>query len=112
MRSIRPATLLASAALAIGTLAIQSPALALQTPTTGHNGAPTNTCFSAPNTMDSPGHATDAPGSPFNPNGNAGLHYAGNPGTASLAHSNSSAAVSQYDVACLRVTARTMRAAN
>jgi hypothetical protein len=30
--------------------------------------------------------------------------YAGNPGSASLAHSNSTAAVSQYDTACLRLS--------
>jgi len=30
--------------------------------------------------------------------------YAGNPSTASLAHSNSTAAVSQYDTACVRLS--------
>jgi hypothetical protein len=43
-------------------------------------------------------------GSVFNPNGVAGTVYAGNPGTASLAHANSTAAVSQYDIACLQTT--------
>jgi hypothetical protein len=47
-----------------------------------------------------PGNAASAPGSAFNPSGNAGTRYAGNPGTASLANSNSTAAVSQYDNAC------------
>jgi len=42
--------------------------------------------------------------SPFNPTGNAGLHYAGNPGTASAAHSNSPHAVSEYDIACFQNT--------
>jgi hypothetical protein len=51
-----------------------------------------------------PGNAVNAPGSPFNPNGQAGAVYAGNPGTASLAHSNSAAAVSQYDTACVRLS--------
>jgi hypothetical protein len=51
-----------------------------------------------------PGHAASSNGSPFNPDGNAGMHYAGNPGTASLAHSNSVHAVSQYDVACFQQT--------
>jgi hypothetical protein len=37
--------------------------------------------------------------SPFNPTGQAGNVYAGNPGTASPAHSNSAATVSQYDTA-------------
>ena|SRR6516165_5006517 len=67
-------------------------------PTTGHNGAPTNTCGS-PGTS-TPGNAVNAGGSPFNPNGQAGAVYAGNPATASLANSNSTAAVSQYDIAC------------
>lgn len=76
---------------------------AMQNPTTGHNGAPTNTCGS-PNALVTPGRAAGAPGSPFNANGQAGLVYAGNPNTASLAHSNSTATVSQYDTACLRLS--------
>lgn len=35
---------------------------------------------------------------------NAENQYAGSDGTASLAHSNSATAVSQYDVACYQVT--------
>jgi hypothetical protein len=85
-------------------LAVPGPALALQTPTTGQPGAPAVTCFSSPDTANSPGHAAGAQGSPFNANGVSGGVYAGNPGTASLAHANSTAAVSQYDVACLQVT--------
>jgi hypothetical protein len=52
--------------------------------------------------MNTPGNAVSAPGSPFDPTGNAGLNYAGNPGTASSMHSNSTHAVSQYDVACFQ----------
>jgi hypothetical protein len=74
----------------------------LQTPTTGQPGAPTNTC-SAANPV-TPGGSASSPGSPFNANGQAGLVYAGNPGTASLAHSNSTATVSQYDAACVRLS--------
>ena len=74
----------------------------MQTPTTGQPGAPTNTC-GADNPM-TPGNAANSPGSPFNSNGQAGLVYAGNPGTASLAHSNSAATVSQYDAACVRLS--------
>ena len=71
-----------------------------QNPTTGHKGAPTNTCtVGGP----SPGNAAAAPGSAFNPNGTAGTVYAGNPDTASLANSNSTAAVAQYDIACFQV---------
>ncbi len=77
-------------------------ALALETPTTGQPGAPTNTCGTAnPGT---PGASASSPGSPFNPNGQAGVVYAGNPNTASLANSNSAAAVSQYDTACVRLS--------
>jgi hypothetical protein len=74
-----------------------------QNPTTGQPGAPINTCGNGGfNTT--PGNAANSPGSPFNPNGQAGLVYAGNPGTASLAHSNSTATVSQYDTACVRLS--------
>jgi hypothetical protein len=78
------------------------------TPTTGQRGAPTNTC-GASNPV-TPGAAAMAQGSPFNTTANgglggtAGLNYAGNPGTASLANSNSTATVSQYDVACVELS--------
>ena len=75
---------------------------AFETPTTGQPGAPTNTCGSA-NPV-TPGNAVNAAGSPFNPSGQAGNVYAGNPGTASLANSNSAATVSQYDTACVRLS--------
>ena len=74
----------------------------LQTPTTGQPGAPTNTCGTA-NPV-TPGSSASSPGSPFNANGQAGVVYAGNPATASLAHSNSMATVSQYDAACVRLS--------
>lgn len=80
-------------------------AAAQQNPTTGQPGASSGvTCFSSPDTASAPGNAMAARGSVFNPNGVSGTVYAGNPGTASLAHANSTAAVSQYDIACLRVT--------
>jgi hypothetical protein len=69
----------------------------------GQPGAPGTTCGSM-NASVTPGNAGSASGSPFNPSGNAGLHYAGNPGTASLANANSAHAVSQYDIACFQVT--------
>jgi hypothetical protein len=71
-----------------------------QTPTTGQPGAPTNTC--GPDNMVTPGHSASSPGSPFNVN--VTKFYAGNTGSASLAHANSAAAVSQYDVACVRLS--------
>jgi len=76
---------------------------AIQNPTTGQPGAPAVTCGS-PGATSTPGGSTSAAGSPFNSSGTAGTVYAGNPDTASLAHANSTAAVSQYDVACLQVT--------
>jgi len=94
--------------LAIGTLLLtMGPAFAAttlqkptQNPTTGHKGAPTNTCGAAGTAT--PGGSVNAAGSPFNANGTAGTVYAGNPDTASIANSNSTAAVSQYDVACFQ----------
>jgi hypothetical protein len=75
----------------------------MQSPTTGQPGAPTNTCGNVGATT-TPGGSANATGSPFNANGQAGAVYAGNPMTASLANSNSTAAVSQYDIACFKVT--------
>jgi len=46
-----------------------------------------------------PGHAEFAPGSAFNPDGNAGTHYAGE----QPQNSNNVHSVSQYDVACIKV---------
>ncbi len=68
----------------------------------GQPGAPSNTC--GPSNPVTPGGSSSAPGSVFNGSGVAGTVYAGNPGTASLAHANSSAAVSQYDIACFQVS--------
>ena len=89
-----------SAALVIG-----APVAALATvmPTTGQPGAndtPPMTC--APDGSMGPGASASAPGSVFNPSGQAGVVYAGNPGTASMMNSNSTAAVSEYDIACFR----------
>ncbi len=75
---------------------------AAATPTTGQPGAPTNTC--GPSNPVTPGSSASAIGSPFNANGTAGSVYAGNPGTQSLLHSNSTATVSQYDVACVQLS--------
>jgi hypothetical protein len=86
------------------TLATGATALAGETPqapTTGQPGAPTNTCSTA-NPV-TPGNSATSPGSPFNTAGEAGTVYAGNIPTASNA-SNSSATVSQYDAACVRLS--------
>ncbi len=95
--------LIVGSALFVGLMvAAPAPAFALQTPTTGQPGAPTNTC--GPDNPVTPGSSATAPGSPFNADGQAGVVYAGNPNTASLANSNSGAAVSQYDVACVQLS--------
>jgi hypothetical protein len=78
------------------------PAAALVTPTTGQPGAPTNTC--GPANPVTPGNSANVLGSPFNSAGQAGVVYAGNPNTASFNNSNSSAAVSQYDAACVQLS--------
>ncbi len=83
-------------------LAVPVSAWAVVTPTTGQPGAPANTC--GPANPVTPGSSVAAPGSPFNPVGQAGVVYAGNPGTASLAHANSTAVVSQYDAACVQLS--------
>lgn len=67
----------------------------------GQPGAPDTTCQQFTQT---PGSSGASAGAPFNPSGTAGNHYAGNPGTASANNSNSSTAVSQYDIACFQQT--------
>ncbi len=89
-----------------GTLPLVGVGAAFATPSPngpGQPGAPQTTCGST-NTSMTPGGSANASGSPFNANGTAGSHYAGNPDTASLAHANSSHAVSQYDIACFQVS--------
>lgn len=75
-------------------------ALADNPHTGGSTGQPSQTCgvTTGPAT---PGNSASAPGSAFNPNGVAGAVYAGNGQSATS--SNSSNAVSQYDVACFQV---------
>ncbi len=68
----------------------------------GQPGAPNNTC--GPSNPITPGGSGSAPGSAFNGSGVAGTVYAGNPGTSSLQHANSTHAVSQYDIACFQVS--------
>ena len=85
-------------------LPLASPAFADTSPNgPGQPGAPGTTCGSSNATM-TPGNAVNANGSPFNPSGQAGTVYAGNPGTASAANANSTAAVSQYDIACFQTS--------
>jgi len=87
--------LLPSAGVVLGAGPPTKPA---QNPTTGQHGS--NHGFNCTAGVNTPGAAVAAPGSPFNPSGQAGIVYAGNPDTKSAANANSTAAVSQYDVAC------------
>lgn len=71
-------------------------ALALDVHTvTGTTGQPSQTIGSAQTGNATPGNASNAPGSAFNPDGNAGTHYAGT----QPQNSNNPKSVSQYDVA-------------
>jgi phage-related tail fiber protein len=63
-----------------------------------------NECRVTSGALLTPGKSISAGGSPFNPNGQAGTVYAGNPETASLEHAGSKHAVSQYDIACVQVS--------
>jgi hypothetical protein len=103
--------LLPSAGVVLG--AGPTPKTPAQSPTTGQPGAsasPSVACLHGSATM-TPGQAASAPGAVFNEpgtltpaGGTAGQNYAGQPLTPSLA-ANSTAAVSQYDIACANVTA-------
>jgi|GEM_PF-817035 len=62
---------------------------------TGMTGQPSQTIGSVQTGSVTPGHASSAPGSAFNPDGNAGTHYAGT----QPQNSNNPKSVSQYDVA-------------
>jgi hypothetical protein len=97
---VRNAVICASAgllALALGT-ATGSAAFAVPpfTPTTGQPGVE---CEDFPS---SPGRASAAPGSPFNEDGHAGTVYAGE----QPQNSKNPISVSQYDVACEKVSER------
>lgn len=62
---------------------------------TGTTGQPSQTIGSEQTGSVTPGNAANAPGSAFNPDGNAGTHYAGT----QPQNSNNPKSVSQYDVA-------------
>jgi len=83
--------------LARATPATQKTAATNQKATTATHttGQPNQTCGS-PTALETPGHAASAPGSAFNPDGNAGTHYAGT----QPQNSKNPTSVAQYDVAC------------
>ena len=99
-------------ALLVAALAfpLASPAFADQNPTTGQPGQSCQAVVAAGGSE--PGNASGSPGSPFNEptdtslGGIGGQNYAGN-GSGSVDHAGSTAAVSQYDVACLMVSTHT-----
>ena len=66
---------------------------------TNPTGQPSQSCQV---TTTTPGNATAAPGSAFNPNGTAGMVYAGT----QPQNSNNPNSVAQYDVACFQNTQR------
>jgi hypothetical protein len=79
---------------------------AIQNPTTGQPGTTAGFNCGTSTAPVEPGNAATAPGAAFNESGSgiAGMHYAGNDGTVSLAHAGSTAAVSQYDAACRQLS--------
>ncbi len=89
-------------------LALAAPvgiASAMQTPTTGQPGTSAGFNCGTSTAPVEPGHGANSPGSPFNETtpGHAGTVYAGN-GPGSTQHAGSTAAVSQYDAACRRLS--------
>jgi len=101
MTWLRNLRLIVAAALVVLALGggIASSALA-----TGQPGAAAGNICGEGTAAETPGEAASAAGSAFNPAGRAGEVYAGNSETASKEHAASTAAESQYDVACLQVT--------
>jgi hypothetical protein len=67
----------------------------LNSPNSATTGQPSQSCGSA-DALFTPGGATDARGSAFNPDGVAGMHYAGQ----QVQNSRNTTAAAQYDVAC------------
>ena len=84
------------AATGASLVAFAGPALAANVHNaTGTTGQPSQTIGTAETGSVTPGHASAAPGSAFNPDGNAGAHYAGT----QPQNSKNPKSVSQYDVA-------------
>ena len=79
---------------------------AIENPTTGQPGTTAGFDCATSTAPAEPGNAANSPGSPFNESlpGHAGTVYAGSDETHSLLNANSTAAVSQYDTACRRLS--------
>jgi hypothetical protein len=90
---------------AVAVLVPMTVAGAQQTPTTGQPGTTQGFNCGTSTAPVEPGNAANAPGSAFNETtpGHAGTVYAGN-GSGSTQHAGSTAAVSQYDTACRRLS--------
>jgi hypothetical protein len=86
--------------------ALTNVALAGNPHMSGSTGQPNQSCQN-PQTMTTPGHASSARGSAFNPNGIAGMNYAGT----KAVNSKNPKSVAQYDVACFQQSARVARQA-
>ena len=114
MKSLRKVWLIAAAALAVLALGGAGSASAMVEPNTGQPGAGSAGQLPAPsnNHCGPPpeGNAPVTPGksgesnSTHNPTGRASEVYAGQEFSASKANSNSTAAVSQYDISCVNAT--------
>jgi hypothetical protein len=78
---------------------------ALQNPTTGQPGTTAGFNCGTTTAPVEPGNAALSPGSAFNESGSgiSGMHFAGN-GAPSINNAGSTAAVSQYDTACRRLS--------
>jgi hypothetical protein len=103
MKWLRKVGLIAAAALAVLALGGAGSASALVEPKTGQPGAGDNNHCGVGTAEVAPGKAESAQ-SVFNGTGRASEVYAGQELSASLANSNSAAAVSQYDIACVQAT--------
>jgi hypothetical protein len=101
MKRLRKARLVGAAAVATLGLSVGMAGAAMA----GQPGVTAgNECRVTENALMTPGKSISAGGSPFNPGGQAGKVYAGNPETASLEHAHSEHAVSQYDIACVNAS--------
>jgi hypothetical protein len=108
MRSFQSSIAIASFTLMLSAGVAFAAGKTFQTPNTGQPGVGTSTPpnsnpgHACPGTTGTPGGAINA-NSVFNTGGQAASVYAGQSGSASAANTNSSAAVSQYDIACFQM---------
>lgn len=86
--------------ITVSTAIVLAAASAAFADSTGSTGQPSQSCQAQP-PGSTPGNSVSAPGSVFNPTGQSGTVYAGQPGTPSAINGNPHA-VSQYDVACFQ----------